>query len=119
MQKIVLKNDEIGLLPIKKISMSITGDLLSIIDLEVENNIELNSIIDDYKITRDFLLYIFIEQCSNFEIKDYLINKIDKNKLLNDVLCIKNNFYSNNLQIFVSEKFNILTSEKKYADENS
>jgi len=110
MQKIVLKNDEIGLLPIKDLSTSITNDLLSIIDVEVENNIELNNIINDHDITINFLLYIFIEQCSNIEIKKYLVNKFDKNKLLNDILRIKKTYYSNNL-IKIIRKYNLLLNK--------
>lgn len=107
MKSIILKNDEIGLLPIKDLNSNIKNDLLSMINVDLKNDNELNNIINSYKITNDFLLYIFIEQCNNIDVKNYLINRFPNDKLLSDVLSIKKIYYGNNL-LNVIRKYNLL-----------
>ena len=76
MTDLVLRSDEIGLLPIKNLKNYIDTDLLSIINMDLINNTELNNIIKEHELSKYFLLYIFINECSNNEVKLILLENI-------------------------------------------
>lgn len=109
MTDLVLRSDEIGLLPIKNLKNYIDTDLLSIINMDLINNTELNNIIKEHELSKYFLLYIFINECSNNEVKDYLFKRFSSEKLLSDVLNIKKIYYSNNL-VKIIRKYNVLAN---------
>ena len=110
MSNLVLKSDEIGLLPVKDLKRYIDSDLLSVINIDLNNNAELNNIIKVHEISRKFLLYLFIDECTNDEVKEYLHKRFSSEELLSDVSDIKKVFYSNNL-INIIRKYNVLANE--------
>lgn len=90
----MLKYDELGIIPNNKIEHYISNDILSVIKLGIDTN-KVIDIVNSYSlIDNRFLLYLFIEQCNDLEIKNYLLNRFSKEELLNDIINIKNKYYN-------------------------